>query len=85
MLTLSLSLLTSFLGIDCSIVPTCYNVSGCSGRGICIDYDVCKCQKEWTGKNCTQFSCASLDFCSGRVLRVYQLCNVDNIYRVNFY
>ena len=53
-------------GRDCSIIPTCSNVSDCSGRGICIDYDVCKCDKEWTGKDCTQFSCGSLDHCSGR-------------------
>ena len=53
-------------GRDCSIIPTCSNVSDCSGRGICIDYDVCKCDKEWTGKDCAQFSCGSLDHCSGR-------------------
>ena len=33
---------------------------------MCIDYDVCKCDKEWTGKDCTQFSCGFLDHCSGK-------------------
>ncbi|XP_068732633.1 uncharacterized protein [Montipora capricornis] len=63
-----------YIGIDCSMVPTCYNVSNCSARGICIDYDVCKCQKDWTGENCTQFSCASLDHCSGqgRCIALYE-------------
>ena len=40
-------------------------MSECSRRGICVDYDVCKCQPESTGNDCTQYSCASLDHCSG--------------------
>lgn len=60
---------TSFVssGADCSIVPTCYNVSDCTGNGICVDFDVCKCNIGWTGNNCTQYSCEQLDYCSGNV------------------
>lgn len=55
----------SYSGSDCSIIPTCHNVSDCSSNGLCVDYDVCKCDKGWTGDNCTQFSCEHLDYCSG--------------------
>ena len=55
----------SYSGSDCSIIPTCHNVSECSSNGLCVDYDVCKCDKGWTGDNCTQFSCEHLDYCSG--------------------
>lgn len=55
-------------GHDCSVIPTCSNVSDCSKSGICVDFDVCKCQEDWTGKDCTQFSCESLDYCSSNFL-----------------
>ena len=55
----------TYPGSDCSIIPTCHNVSNCSSNGLCVDYDVCKCDKGWTGDNCTQFSCEHLDYCSG--------------------
>ena len=57
-------------GHDCSVIPTCSNVSDCSKRGICVDFDVCKCQEDWTGKDCTQFSCESLDYCSSNFLYI---------------
>ena len=53
------------VGQDCSVIPTCFNVSNCTGNGLCVDYDVCKCNVGWTGTNCTQYSCEHLDYCSG--------------------
>ncbi|XP_031566546.1 EGF-like domain-containing protein comC isoform X1 [Actinia tenebrosa] len=66
------------MGSDCSIIPTCLNVSSCSGHGKCVNFDVCKCDKDWTGKDCSQYSCSDLDRCSdhGRCVNVYQCeCN----------
>ena len=54
-------------GVDCSIVPTCHNVSNCSGNGLCIDFGACHCYKGWTGSNCTEYSCERFDYCSGKV------------------
>lgn len=53
------------VGRDCSIIPTCLKVSNCSGNGLCVDFEVCKCNVGWTGTGCTQYSCEHLDYCSG--------------------
>ena len=58
-----------FPGTNCSIVPTCYVVSNCSGNGTCVDFDVCKCNTGWTGNNCARYSCERLNYCSGELSR----------------
>ena len=47
-------------------MPTCHNVSNCSGNGLCIDFGACHCYKGWTGSNCTEYSCERFDYCSGK-------------------
>ena len=55
----------SFSGSDCSEIPTCYNVANCSGQGLCVDTDLCKCEEGWTGIYCTEPSCEEVAYCSG--------------------
>ncbi|KAI8486978.1 hypothetical protein Bbelb_352380 [Branchiostoma belcheri] len=47
------------------MVPTCVSVANCTDHGLCVDYDTCLCEEQWTGDKCDQFSCAALDYCSG--------------------
>lgn len=57
----------SDLGDDCSVIPTCTNVSECSGHGTCVHIDKCLCDVGWGGKNCTNSTCEELAYCSGRI------------------
>lgn len=61
-----LSYIFNYLGPDCSVIPTCHNVSNCTGKGICVDFDICKCKQGWNGTNCTEYSCEHFDYCSGK-------------------
>ena len=61
------SVLFLTIGRDCSVIPTCFKVSNCTGNGLCVDFDVCKCNVGWTGTNCTQYSCERWDYCSGNI------------------
>lgn len=54
-------------GADCSIIPSCTNVSDCSKQGICVDYDTCLCDDGWSGQECTEYTCEALGYCSGMV------------------
>ncbi|KAE9549179.1 hypothetical protein FO519_007611 [Halicephalobus sp. NKZ332] len=53
-----------YLGQDCS-VPDCSAMSNCSGAGICIGPNVCRCHKNYFGSDCSKCSgwfCNQCDF-----------------------
>ncbi|KAI8494760.1 hypothetical protein Bbelb_273650 [Branchiostoma belcheri] len=65
-------------GADCSQVPTCYKTDNCTSRGVCVDYDTCLCEEDYTGDKCDMFSCKNLDNCTGHGLCVdIDVCACD--------
>ena len=52
-------------GINCEVIP-CFgkNASSntCSGRGVCIDVDICECEGDWDGPECeiAPFNCSNI-------------------------
>ena len=48
-----------------SMIATCYNERNCSSHGVCVDFDVCRCDMGWTSSGCSQASCEVLNWCSG--------------------
>ncbi|KAI8494170.1 hypothetical protein Bbelb_279300, partial [Branchiostoma belcheri] len=54
-----------FIEIDCSVQATCLAVANCSTRGVCVDWDTCRCDRGWGGESCSQPTCTDLDRCSG--------------------
>ncbi|XP_019639951.1 PREDICTED: uncharacterized protein LOC109481803 [Branchiostoma belcheri] len=64
--------------IDCSVQATCLAVANCSKRGVCVDWDTCRCDSGWGGESCSQPTCTDLDGCSGRGTCVeYDVCECE--------
>eukprot|EP00300_Choanocystis_sp_HF-7_P016253 c19353_g1_i2.p1 GENE.c19353_g1_i2~~c19353_g1_i2.p1 ORF type:complete len:668 (+),score=94.87 c19353_g1_i2:129-2132(+) len=54
-----------------TVVDICTKFGKCSGHGICIEDEVCACNRDWTGLNCDvpdvpDMYCEKFDFCSGK-------------------
>ncbi len=41
-------------------------MNNCSGHGQCLEAEFCKCDVGYTGLDCSNASCESVNYCSGR-------------------
>ena len=57
-----------FTGPNCSH-PTCTSLNNCSGHGVCIEAELCKCDFGYNGTDCSDFSCDALNSCSGKCIK----------------
>ena len=57
-----------FTGPNCSH-PTCTSLNNCSGHGVCIEAELCKCDFGYNGTDCSNFSCDALNSCSGKCIQ----------------
>ena len=61
-----------FTGDNCS-QPTCTSLNNCSGHGVCIEAELCKCEQGYNGIDCSNYSCETLNFCSGMLRKMFVL------------
>jgi len=58
---------------------SCAQLSDCSGHGICVHLDTCRCDIGWSGQNCSTYSCVEVYDCSSRGRCVGpNLCSCDS-------
>ena len=53
-----------FTGSNCSQYD-CFGVEDCTGRGTCIQPNLCECSEGYEGESCSNFTCEKLNRCSG--------------------
>ncbi|XP_022808830.1 mucin-like protein [Stylophora pistillata] len=60
--------LPGFVGADCGQVADCSHLANCSGQGVCISTGLlnvsCSCYLGFTGDNCSQPTCTTVNNCS---------------------
>ena len=61
-----------FTGDNCS-QPTCTSLNNCSGHGVCIEAELCKCEQGYNGTDCSNYSCEALNVCSGMLPKMFIL------------
>ena len=59
-----------FTGSNCSQYD-CSGVKGCSGRGTCIQPNLCECSEGYEGESCSNFTCEEFNRCSGLYERLF--------------
>ena len=60
--------LPGFIGADCGQMADCSHLANCSGQGVCVSTEMlnvsCSCYLGFTGDNCSQPTCTTVNNCS---------------------
>ena len=60
--------LPGFIGADCGQMADCSHLANCSGQGVCVSTEMlnvsCSCYLGFTGENCSQPTCTTVNNCS---------------------
>ena len=60
--------LPGFIGADCGQLADCSHLANCSGQGVCVSTEMlnvsCSCYLGFTGDNCSQPTCTTVNNCS---------------------
>ena len=49
-------------------ISSCRSIDNCTGHGVCVEANFCKCDMGYSGVDCSNVSCEGVNYCSGETL-----------------
>ena len=49
-------------------ISSCLSIDNCTGHGVCVEANFCKCDMGYSGVDCSNVSCEGVNYCSGETL-----------------